>query len=209
MSFFDDLMSSGLEQYHPEYPYGPTPIPVIPPTPTPTPTPTKGIVTKKKWVFEYSFIYSPTEKAVFVGSKVLEFGSFTWHNAMTFFMDLERRFPVEMSLTAMLETLSFEVDNYNVSLKECLENLQLGESFAWVLYGSYKHPLGDTISDLEILVPDALKSFLTCKVKPTKLRDGSNFKVLFTFTKTKEFLTLKPPYAGFGVKGTGKRMGES
>jgi hypothetical protein len=197
MTFFDDLFC-GMEQYRPDYPFG-TPMPlVIPVIPTP-----KGLVEKKKWIFEYSFLYTTTEKSVYIGKQVLEEGSYVWHNALKFFMDKELKFPIEMSLNAMLENLTYEVDGENIQLKEIVENLEVGKRFSWVLYGSFIHPLNDVLTELEILTPD----FLTCKLKMSHpLKSGGKFKVLFTLTKTE---ALKPPYVAFGIKGRGKRTGTS
>jgi hypothetical protein len=163
----------------------------------------KGIVTKKKWVFEYSFLYTTTEKSVHVGSKVLEEGAYVWFNALNFFMDKELKYPIELSLNAMLENLTYEVDGENIVLREIVENLAVGELFSWIIHGSFIHPLGDSLTKLEILTPE----FLTCKIKmPFSLKSGSKFKVLFTLKKPKVF---KPPYASFGIKGKGRRNGTS
>jgi hypothetical protein len=98
----------------------------------------KGIVTKKKWVFEYSFLYTTTEKSVHVCSKVLEEGAYVWFNALNFFMDKELKYPIELSLNAMLENLTYEVDGENIVLREIVENLAVGELFSWIIHGSLK-----------------------------------------------------------------------
>jgi hypothetical protein len=194
----------GIEQYRVDFPFGSrapiVPIPIIP-------TPTKGLIIKKKHcVFEYSFLYTTAEKSVHIGSQVLENGSFIWANCLFTFMDLAQKYPIELSLNAMLENLVFEVDEETLQLKEIIENLEIEEQFSWVLYGKYQRPdnLGDILTNLEILSAYD-KDFLQVKIKPSTLKDGDSFKVLFTLKKPAQFPL--PPYAPFGISGHGIRTG--
>ena len=204
MTFVDDFFV-GVEQYRPDFPFGTRtciPIPVIREAP-------KGLIKKKRWEFTYDFYFVRGVRCdVYVGSQVLEAGSYTWHNCLKFYLDKEMRYPVELTLDAMLQNATFEVSGESMSLKEALENLESGETFSWLVYGEYKHPFGDTILDLEILVPDAMKDLLTCKIKmPHPLKSGSKLKLLFTLTKSEAMPKL--PYVQFGCKGRGRRSGES
>lgn len=205
MSFFDEFMV-GMEQYDPRFPFGtrtsPPPIPIIP-------TPAK-FKEKKRWIFEYDFCYiSPDQKIAYYGAVTLQEGSYIWFQALRVYLDKEKRYPVELSLDAMFQNVAYEVEGEQVTLAESLENLEVGEEISWLVYGFYQRPdaLGDVLLNLEILVPNSYKDFLSCKIKPTKLKNGSNFKVLFSLKKPAVF--PKPPYVTFGIKGKGRRSGTS
>ena len=206
MTFFDDL-GVGIEQYRRDFPYGTATsvvlIPVIKEVP-------KGLAKKRKpWTFEYDFYFVRGVRCdVYVGSQVLEAGAYTWYQCLKFSLEKTLKYPVELSLQAMMDNVTYEVDGEHITLKEALENLEVGESFSWIIYGSFVHPLGDTLTELEILIPDAMKDLLTCKIKmPHPLKSGSKLKLLFTLTKSEAMPKL--PYVQFGCKGRGRRSGES
>ena len=153
----------------------------------------------------------------FVGSKVKEEGAYIWYNALKWFLDPERRYPIELNLTAMFQFLTYEVNGEKLTLPQIMQTLEDGEKFSWVIYGEFRHPIGDQMLEMEVIPNPDIAGFLTVKInkqisEQKPLKSGSDFKLLFTFTKNQhweQFLKKDKPLASFGMKGKGRRMGIS
>lgn len=197
MTFFDPFMV-GIEQYRPDFPWG-----------CKMPFPVKGhfipVKDRKIWIFEYDFYYMHTDRKyyVYVGEKTLEEGSYQWFNAFHWYLDPELRYRVTLSLNAMLENVTVNVKEENHTLKELLESVPENFVFRWLIYGQYNHPLKDEILNWEILTDRF--PFLKATVKPTQLKTGDKFKILFELTKPS---LAFDPKVSFGIKGRARRSGE-
>jgi len=215
MTFFDGL-GVGIEQYRVDFPFGTStcylPIPIIVQLP-------KGLAKERKpWVFEYSFYWlSNDDKKVFIGEKVLEFGDYIFANCLKFYVDPELKYPATPDWGPMLWQVIFEINDENLSLKDMIATLDMNENAKWLLHGQFTHPLNDTITELEILIPEMFKGFLKIELKPNHLENGDTFKLLFTFTKNDAYLGFCKAieekkllrYESFGIRGKGRRSGES
>jgi hypothetical protein len=153
----------------------------------------------------------------YVGQKVKEEGAFIWHNALRFYLDPERRFPIEFNLNSMFNFLAYEINGEKLTLPQIIQTLEEGEKFSWVIYGEFRHPIGDQMLSMEILPNPDIAGFISVKInkkitEKTPLKSGSNFKVLFSFTKNQyweQFLKKDRPIVSFGMKGRGRRSGTS
>jgi hypothetical protein len=153
----------------------------------------------------------------YIGEKVLTEGSFLYHNALSFYMDKERHYPIDFNFLAMWQNLMFEIDGKTITLAECIAHLSENEKFAWIIYASFNHPLGDKMFELEILPNPDIAGFLTVKInkkitEKNPLETPSNFKILVIFTKNdafKQFLNKGKANVAFGFQGKGQRSGTS
>jgi hypothetical protein len=153
----------------------------------------------------------------YVGQKVLEEGSYIWHNCLKWFLDPERRYPVELNLDAMFQNIVFEVNGDKLTLFDVIANLENGETFSWLIYATFNSPLGDSMLEMEILPNSDIEGVISVKInkqisEQKPLKSGDNFKILVTFSKNKsweEFLKKERPIVSFGLKGKGRRTGTS
>jgi hypothetical protein len=149
----------------------------------------------------------------YTGSKVLEEGSFLFHNCLRFYLDKNLRYPVRLSLNDMFTNVQYHVEGKgNISLLGALSLLEDKETFNWVIYGQYVNTLGDVITKIEVVPSEDMKGFVNCKVSKQKLKSGDKFKILFSFKMCKAFEEfLKKPKANvaFGVSGKAQRSGTS
>jgi hypothetical protein len=152
----------------------------------------------------------------FVGSKVKEEGAYIWYNALKWYLDPERRYPIELNLNAMFQFLNYEVNGDKLTLPQIIQTLKEGEKFSWVIYGEFKHPIGDMMLEMEVIPHDDIANFIDVKLpkitEKKPLKTPSNFKILFTFTKNEawtQFLRKERPLVSFGMKGKGRRSGFS
>lgn len=155
----------------------------------------------------------------YVGEKVLEEGAYTTYNALKYFFDKERKYPyrIPLGFNEMLESLTFEIHGEKLTLPQIIANLETGETFSWIIYASFNHPLNESMLELEILPSPDMAGFLTVKINPQiseqkPLKTPSNFKLLVTFTKNsawEEFLKRGKNNVAFGIRGKGRRTGTS
>ena len=142
----------------------------------------------------------------FTGQKVLEEGSFLFYNCLKFYLDKELKYPVRLSLNDMLPNVQFE----HANLLSMIANLEEGETFSWLIYGSYQRidGLNDTITEMEIIPSKDMAGFIQTKVSKLPLKVGSKFKILFTFTMNdafEEFLKKPKANVAFGIVGRAQR----
>jgi hypothetical protein len=148
----------------------------------------------------------------YVGQKVLEEGSFLFHNCLKFYLDKNLRYPVRLSLNDMLPNIQFEVEGKTLTLFDVIGTLEKDQSFKWLIYGQYQRidNLNDEITEMEIIPSDDMKGFITTKVSRLPLKNGSRFKVLFTLTRNDAFEKFmefsKPQNVAFGIKGRAQRI---
>lgn len=117
----------------------------------------------------------------------------------------------------MFQNIVFEVKGEKLTLPIIIATLSENETFSWLIYATFNSPLGDSMLEMQILPNPDIEGFISVKInkkitEKTPLKSGSDFKVLFTFTKNEaweQFLKKERPIVSFGMKGRGRRTGTS